>query len=169
MITVSELMTKKVSFVRADESLSAAAKKMWDGDCGAVPVIDAGSARVVGMITDRDIAMSVFLNDRPPSAMRVADAMSRGLHSCFADDAIETAEDLMREKQIRRLPVVDTEGALTGILSLADLVKKPRGNGKKKAIPQIAPENVAATLAIICTPPAQEISKPVATKRASSA
>src|SRR5688572_12968377 len=107
MTTVSELMTKKVSFVHADESLSDAAKKMWDGDCGVVPVLEAGSERVVGMITDRDIAMSVFLNDRAPSQMRVSDAMSRGLTSCFADDPIETAEELMREKQIRRLPVVD--------------------------------------------------------------
>jgi CBS domain-containing protein len=169
MTTVSELMTKKVSSVHADESLSAAAKKMWDCDCGVVPVLEAGSERVIGVITDRDIAMSVFLNDRPPSAMRVAEAMSRGLFSCFPDDAIETAEDTMREKQIRRLPVLDPSGALAGILSLADLVKRPRGNGKKKAVPQIPAEDVAATLANICQPPAQEISKPVAAKRASSA
>jgi CBS domain-containing protein len=169
MTTVSELMTKKVSFVHTDESLSAAAKKMWDGDCGAVPVLEAGGERVVGMITDRDIAMSVFLNDRAPSQMRVSEAMSRGLTSCFADDAIELAEDLMREKQIRRLPVVDHTGALAGILSLADLVKRPRGNGKKKAAPQITPEEVSSILATICQPANQEISKPVASKRVSSA
>jgi CBS domain-containing protein len=168
MTTVSELMTKKVSFVRAHESLSDAAKKMWDCDCGSVPVLDAGGERVIGMITDRDICMSVFLNDRPPSAMQVSEAMSRGIYSCLADDAIETAEDLMRDKQIRRLPVLDANGALAGILSLADLVKRPRGNGKKKA-PQISPEGLMVTLATICQPPAQEISKPVAAKRANSA
>jgi CBS domain-containing protein len=75
----------------------------------------------------------------------------------------------MREKQIRRLPVVDHTGALAGILSLADLVKRPRGNGKKKAVPQIAAEEIATTLANICQAPAQEISKPVAAKRVSSA
>lgn len=168
MPTVSELMTKKVSTVRAGDSLSAAAKMMWDGDCGVVPVLDANSDRVVGMITDRDICMAAFMRDRPPSAIAVAEVMSRGLYSCSPDDAVEVAEDLMRDKQIRRLPVLDASGGLAGILSLADLARRRPGNGKKKA-PQIAAEDVALTLANICQPPQQEISKPVATKRASSA
>jgi CBS domain-containing protein len=172
MTTVSELMTKKVSFVRAHDSLSVAAKMMWDGDCGVVPVLEAGGERVVGMITDRDICMATFMRDRPPSGIAVAEVMSRGLFSCTPEDSIEAAESLMRDKQIRRLPVLDASGALAGILSLADLVKRTRptnGGGKKKQpqAPLLTPEQVTQTLANICQPPV-EAPKPAKRSKPSS-
>src|SRR5687768_2334487 len=116
---VTDLMTRKVACVRADEPLSSAAKLMWDCDCGAVPVID-GSDRVVGMITDRDICMATWSRDQAPSGISVHQAMSEELHQCSPDASVATAEGLMRSKQIRRIPVVDENQRLAGILSLAD-------------------------------------------------
>jgi CBS domain-containing protein len=168
MTTVSELMTKKVAWVRASDSLSAAAKQMWDCDCGVVPVLEDGSERVVGMITDRDICMATFLRDRSPSGIQVSDAMSRGLHACAPTDEIERAEDLMREKQVRRLPVVDTAGRLIGVLSLADIVRRTRPSNGKNKKPQIAADEVALTLANICEPPKND-AKPTSSRRSSAA
>jgi CBS domain-containing protein len=137
---VKEVMTSNVSCVRSSEPLSAAAKLMWDCDCGAVPVIDEAS-RVIGMITDRDICMSCWSQDRGPSAIQVSESMSKEIYSCTPEDSLDSAENLMRSRQVRRLPVVDREGRLAGIISLADLAKRTRGR-----------DEVTSTLASICKP-----------------
>ena len=106
---VQDLMTKNVSCVRSSESLSAAARLMWDCDCGSLPVIDEAS-RVVGMITDRDICMAAYFQGVPLCSIRVADIMSRDPCTVAAETGLTDAERLMRERQVRRLPVVDLAG-----------------------------------------------------------
>jgi len=144
---VKEVMTSNASCVRSSESLSAAAKLMWDCDCGAVPVIDEAS-RVVGMITDRDICMSCWSQDRAPSALQVAQSMSRALYTCTPEDTLASAEKLMRSRQVRRLPVIDEQGRLAGIISLADLVKHADGQATR----EVAAHELTSTLAGICQP-----------------
>ncbi|HXT99949.1 MAG TPA: CBS domain-containing protein, partial [Polyangia bacterium] len=92
---IRDLMTKQVASVRATDSTAVAARLMWDGDCGAVPVLD-GEGRAIAMLTDRDICMAALMRDRAPSAIPVSDAMSRTLQSCGPDDAVSTAERMMR-------------------------------------------------------------------------
>jgi len=157
---IRDLMTKQVASVRSADSTAVAARLMWDCDCGVVPVVDE-EGHAVAMITDRDICMAALMRDRAPSAIPVADAMSRDLQSCGPDDEVATAEELMRMHQIRRIPIVDRDRRPVGMLSLADIVRAT-DRKKSRAAREVAPEEVAVTLADICAPPPREIASPVA-------
>jgi CBS domain-containing protein len=117
---VKDIMTAEVQSCRAGDSLQLAAKLMWDGDCGCVPVIDE-DRRVIGIITDRDICMAAFTQGVPLSESRVESAMAHTVSCVRADDSPAIAEAVMQRLQVRRLPVVDRAGILVGVLSLADL------------------------------------------------
>lgn len=149
---VANLMTTNVATCRVDEPLSAAAERMWTRDCGVLPVVD-GEDKVVGMVTDRDICMSSWMNGCAPQALTVATAMSRSLHACVPDDSLDTAEQLMRKNQIRRLPVI-AGGKLAGILSLADIVREAQRE-RARGQTDVAPAEVTATLANIVEPPVE--------------
>ena len=148
---VADLMTHDVSWCTTSDSLSVPARLMWDCDFGTVPVLDAQTGRVAGMITDRDICMATLMQDCPPSAISVDHVMSLGVHSCSADDTIADAEDILRLYQIRRLPVLDDEGMLVGILSLADIVRAAERE-QKQGRKQAAAEEITDTLDVICHP-----------------
>jgi CBS domain-containing protein len=138
--------------VRADEPLSTAVRLMWDCDCGAIPVTDPQSERVVGMITDRDVCMAAWSRDCAPSIIAVGEVMSRNLFYSTPSESVSAAENLMRLQQVRRLPVLDGDGKLVGILSLADLVVQPRGSSASSFNGDVPASEVAATLASICQP-----------------
>lgn len=114
---------------------------MYTHDIGALPVVD-DSGGAVGMITDRDLAMACCVRDVAPTAIRVDEITTRNVWSVKPDDAVEEAELVMEERQVRRLPVLDG-GRVVGIVSLADLVRGDR------SVP--APQ-VAQTLAAITEP-----------------
>lgn len=133
---VLDLMTRECASVTTDDTLSVAAGRMWEKDCGAVPVLEGDV--VVGMLTDRDICMATWSRGSPPDGIRVLEAMSTKLVTCTTADSIKQVEQAMRSQQVRRLPVVDSERHLLGIISLADIVQRESGNG------------VATTLAGIC-------------------
>jgi CBS domain-containing protein len=154
MTRVDELMTRDVAACSPSDSLNTAAKIMWDRDCGCVPVIDERS-HVVGMLTDRDICMAAYLNDRPLSMLRVADSMSRDVHQCGATDALDIAERMMCVHQIRRLPVVDDEGSLVGVLSINDLVVTGKRDGRRRR--SLPAEHIEATLAAVSQPRAGRV------------
>jgi CBS domain-containing protein len=139
---VSELMSQRVVAVRVTDHASVAGRLMWDRDCGSVPVLDHDD-RAIAMITDRDICMATIHQDRPPSAIAVWEAMSKTLYSCGPDDSVGSVEEVMRKFQIRRVPVLNLERRLIGILSLADVVRATEG---RKV------DEVTATLANICAP-----------------
>lgn len=151
---VRELMTDKVAYVQRSANLSDAARLMWDCDCGAIPVVEDDSQSVVGMITDRDICMACWSKDRPPSSIPVVEAMSPDLFRCSPDDSLTAAESLMRSTQVRRIPVVDAERKLLGILSLADIVTRAQRAGiyGAGASRELAPTEITTTLATICQP-----------------
>jgi CBS domain-containing protein len=146
---VEKLMTSNVKTCRATESLAAAARIMWENDCGSVPVVD-DEGRLIGMITDRDVCMSSYLSGCSVASLEVSNAMCKTPHACRPADPIEAAEHLMEAKQVRRLPVVDAEERVIGILSLNDIA---RDFGRKRgATGGVTAEEVARTLSAVCQP-----------------
>ena len=156
---VRDLMTTDVATATTSAPLSAAVHLMWDCDCGAVPVIEEGSDRVVGMITDRDICIATWSKDRAPSAIPISEAMSPTLFHCAPNDNVALAEHLMRLKQIRRIPVLNEERKLLGIISLADIVAQSQTEAARWNELELAPNEIAATLANICQPRAVPIER----------
>ncbi|HEY4159172.1 MAG TPA: CBS domain-containing protein [Polyangiaceae bacterium] len=152
MMKVRDLMTTNVASLQSREPLSAAAQRMWECDCGAIPVTEDGSSRVIGMITDRDICMATWTKNRAPSAIELAEVISRELYFCAPEDGLSTAGNLMRQKQVRRIPVLDENRNLVGILSLADIASYSQPLEPRTFGSEIAPSDLAATLANICHP-----------------
>jgi CBS domain-containing protein len=124
---VQDVMTADVSFVGANASILEIARKMRDGDIGAVPVV--GDDRLVGMVTDRDIVVRVIAEGGDVRTTTARAAMSPGVLYCFADESVEAVLENMGDRQIRRLPVVNREKRLVGVVSLGDLAL----SGKRKA------------------------------------
>lgn len=118
---VRQLMSRHPKACSPEDSLAAAARVLWEQDVGAVPVVSG--ARIVGMITDRDICMAAYIQGRPLHELRVAGAMSKELHVAHPDDSVDDAMRTMRERQVRRLPVVGDDGAVQGLLTIADLTR----------------------------------------------
>ena len=121
---------------------------MWEMDCGYVPVTDS-TGRVVGVITDRDICMAAYLQGGALRTLQVSNAMSEKLFACRPDDTIADAEATMRAQQVRRLPVLDSEDQLVGILSLNDIaIEAGREADRKKK--EVSLAEIGATLEAIC-------------------
>ena len=114
---VEQLMTHEVKVCTEADTLNRASQLMWESDCGCIPVISTnGDGRVVGILTDRDIAMAAYTQGRQLWAIPVATAMARKVISCHANDGITQAEALMRDNRVRRLIVLDQNECLVGIL-----------------------------------------------------
>jgi CBS domain-containing protein len=124
LTSVSSLMATHVRTCRPDEPLSRAAQLMWETDCGVVPVVE--QHEVVGLVTDRDICMATYTQGKPPEALRVDSAMSKEVFSCLPDDSIGAALTNMGAKRVRRLPVMNAERRLLGLISLADVIRWAR-------------------------------------------
>lgn len=120
---VKEVMTEDVKSCRVEDSLNVPAQLMWDHDCGCVPVLE-GNGKVRAIITDRDICMAAYTQGKPLREIPVASAMSREVWSASPSDSLAAAERLMAEKKVRRLPIVDSEGKLVGIVSLHDVARE---------------------------------------------
>lgn len=150
IIAVRELMTRDVQTCGPDDMLDVPARMMWDHDCGCIPVVDEGG-RVVGMITDRDICMATYIKGMALWALRVSNAMSAVVHACRPEDTIAAAERIMREHQVRRLPVIATDGRLVGILSLNDLAREAMRE-HAPATRAVSPESITETLAAVSEP-----------------
>jgi CBS domain-containing protein len=124
---IKDVMTPDVSFVGPDTSILEIARKMREGDIGSTPVIE--NERLVGMVTDRDIVVRAIAEGGDVRTKTARDAMSPGILYCYADDSVESVLDNMGDQQIRRLPVVDSDKRLVGVVSLGDLAL----SGKRKA------------------------------------
>ena len=114
-----DIMTRNVEVVSAGASLKNAAKKMKDLDVGLIPVCDGD--RLKGVLTDRDITIRATANGRDPSKTKVSEVMSTDLAYCLEDQEVEEAVSVMEARQIRRLPIVNQDKRLIGIISLADI------------------------------------------------
>jgi CBS-domain-containing membrane protein len=143
-------MTTVPSACRFDDFANEAARIMWERDCGAVPIVDA-DGRVAGIVTDRDICMAAFFQGAPLSAIRVAEVMSRDLSTCQPHDDLRSAEILMRQRQVHRLPVVDDRGSLVGMLSLSDVAQAIAEAGSSRQSDRDGEEFIR-TVSAICQP-----------------
>ena len=145
---VKKLMTTDCATCTVDSPAADAAKIMWESDCGIVPVLEDGN--LVGVVTDRDICMAALMSGLPLGLIRVSEVMTTEVSVCEADDDVTAAHGTMRESQVRRLPVVDEEGALVGVISLADLANEAYAGRSKAAAKR--QRDVGRTFATISEP-----------------
>jgi CBS domain-containing protein len=117
---VSEAMTREVRVANPDQSIAEAARIMAEIDAGSLPVGE--DDRLVGMITDRDIAVRAVAREKS-SDTRVREVMSKQVLYCFEDQELDEVAQNMSDVKVRRLPVVNRDKRLVGILSLGDLAK----------------------------------------------
>ena len=153
---VQDIMRREVRVVGPGTDLATVGKLMKEIDCGVVPVV-GDDERVVGVLTDRDLAIELARRDRRPSEVAVRQAMTGDVWSCAGGDDIADALAKMAHHKVRRLPVLDAEGRLLGLLSLDDVVLHAKAFGVEGfSGPYYA--DIARTLMAIC-----EHSLPVAT------
>jgi CBS domain-containing protein len=132
---VNECMTRDVTIASPQDTICDAAKMMADCDAGVLPVGE--NDRLVGVITDRDIAVRAVAEGKDPSA-KIRDVMSAEVRYCFEDDDIDAVLRNMGELQVRRLPVLDRDKRLVGIVSLSDLATNGEAADAGKALTDIA-------------------------------
>jgi len=122
-MNICNIMKRNVFFVRPDTSVKEAARLMHNENVGALPVLDQVENKVIGMITDRDICCKVTAADRNPVMTTVADVMTTNIATCFSDQNINDVACLMASHHIHRIPVLDKDEHLTGIVSVDDLAQ----------------------------------------------
>ncbi len=124
-MTISDVMTKNPAFCSVSSSAQTAAMVMQQKDTGTLPVTeDAFSRKLVGVVTDRDLCLTVLVKGRDPAHVWVQECMTAEPVTCHLEDEVGKALRLMREHQVRRIPVVDDAGTLRGMVSLCDLVRE---------------------------------------------
>lgn len=143
---VQDVMNREPHAVRIVDRLDEVARIMWEQDCGFVPVVD-GANTLVGVVTDRDVCMASYMQAAPIASIPVVAVMVQEPAACGPEDTLATAMDTLAEQQVHRLPVVDSQGVLMGVLSTNDLMQ----------LAQVRPAAVAvaavlATMAAITKP-----------------
>jgi CBS domain-containing protein len=116
---LKDIATKNPEVIHPDQPICEAANKMKNLDVGMLPVCDG--ERLVGAVTDRDIAVRAVAQGCDPRSTKVREVMSPEICYCFDDEEVATAARVMEEKQIRRLPILNRDKRLVGIVSLGDL------------------------------------------------
>ena len=128
---VSEVMTTDVETISSEQTAREAASFMLRADAGSIPVCEG--ERVIGMITDRDIAVRGVAEGRGPDTP-VSELMSDGIICAHEDDDIDSVAQRMSEEQVRRIPVLDSDEKLVGIVSLGDLTRETQGEVAHQAL-----------------------------------
>jgi CBS domain-containing protein len=126
-----DIMTRKPKSVTPETTVRDAARLMKDEDVGVLPVVErTGSDRLIGIVTDRDIAIRHVAEGHDSSSCPVSEAMTSSVRTAREEDDIEAVMDLMGKEQVRRIPVVDERGGLVGIVAQADIVREARDDKK---------------------------------------
>ncbi len=150
-MNVEKIMSHQLTTCGPGDTLEQAASLMWDGDYGCLPVTLEGNRRIEGIITDRDICMAALFKGKALREILVADVMAKTVLTCRTTDDIEHVQRQMQDEQVRRLPVVNADGAVVGIVSMADLVcESARSQYMQR--PEVPASDVMVTLAKISTP-----------------
>ncbi|MBL8756629.1 MAG: CBS domain-containing protein [Planctomycetes bacterium] len=121
-MNVKDVMAREVKTIRMVDRLDAAARVLWEQDCGIVPVVDATQV-LVGVVTDRDVCMAAWTQGRPLGEIAVSAVMARQVATCRPDDTVAQAMATLAQRQVHRLPVVDARGVVVGMVSCSDLVR----------------------------------------------
>ncbi len=122
MAQISDIMTRGVSVIQFDDTLQTAAQRMHDLNIGALPVCDGDA--LVGMVTDRDIAVRGVATGMIPQESLVSDVMTDEVRWCNESDSVEEVLEQMGDEQVRRLAVFDADRRIVGIVALADLATR---------------------------------------------
>lgn len=133
---IRDVMTSDPSTVGRDENIRRAAQIMKDQDTGVVPVVDG--KKIVGMVTDRDIVVRLIAEGRDPSTVKVSDVMTTTVRSVREDASIDDVLTLMTSAEIRRVPVVNRNDEIVGIVSIGDIAKTDADRKVGKAIEDIS-------------------------------
>ena len=120
-----DIMTKDPACCVGTDSAMAVAEIMKSEDVGSVPVVeDKSSKRLTGIVTDRDLALEVVAAGKDPESVKISEVMKSGLVTCKTSDDVKKAIEKMADHQIRRIPVVDEDGCIVGIIAQADVATK---------------------------------------------
>lgn len=119
---IADVCSHRVVCVAPETSVEDAARLMHDQDVGALVVVRAGKRKPIGIVTDRDLAVRAIAPGKNPRAVPVADVMTVSLATCRGNHELLNVMEMMRQRGIRRVPVVDAEGALIGIVTTDDLI-----------------------------------------------
>jgi CBS domain-containing protein len=135
-----EIMSRNPTCVTPDTPLVDAARLMKDENIGVVPVVESSnSRRLVGVLTDRDIAIRAVAEGRDGATTSVGHVMSTDIHTSTPDDSVNDIMALMGSEQIRRIPIVDERGDVVGIIAQADIVLEANDNKKaEKTVEKIS-------------------------------
>ena len=158
---IKDVMSHPPVTCPASSTLDHAARLMWEFDCGIIPVVNE-EGRLAGVVPDRDLCMAAYTQGRPLASIPITTAMARGVIASHAGDPIEQAEQLMRDNQIRRLPVLDGDDRPVGLVSMNDLARLA-ARAKRSGVDR----ELVKTLAAVCQPRghATVASEPVAIAR----
>jgi CBS domain-containing protein len=138
-MNVAEIMTKDPACCTPDTSLQEVAKMMVDSDCGCIPVVDREDSKMpVGMITDRDITCRVVAKGQNPLDLTAKDAMTTTVVSVTPETSVEECCNLMEESQIRRVAVVDENGACCGIVAQADVANNASDSKTAEVVQEVS-------------------------------
>lgn len=137
MADVTSVMTSQPTCCSRDTPLPDVARMMIDHDCGQIPVVDA-DRKPIGVVTDRDIAIRVVAQGRDSATATAADAMSTPCMTVSTATSLRDAVCLMEAEKIRRVPVVDGEGRLAGIVSIADLALAGKDEATAEVVKQVS-------------------------------
>jgi CBS domain-containing protein len=134
--TVREVMTSKLCSIDTDKTVTYAAKMMRDEDVGIAPIVEGD--RLVGVLTDRDIAVRVVAEGRDPEQVKVTEVASRDLVTLDPQQDLDEALRLMAQHQVRRLPVVEEDGRLVGVVAQADVAQQADERRTGEVVEQIS-------------------------------
>ena len=134
--SIREAMTSKPFSIDADKPVSYAAKMMRDEDVGLAPIVEG--ERLVGVLTDRDIAVRVVAEGRDPDQVKVAEVASRDVVTLDPQQDLDEALRLMAQHQVRRLPVVEEDGRLVGVVAQADVAKEADKGRTGEVVQQVS-------------------------------
>jgi CBS domain-containing protein len=143
---IKEIMTHAVVSCPVSATTDAAARLMWEFDCGMVPVLD-DDGRLAGVITDRDICMAAYTQGVGLAAIPVTSVMARQVVAAHLEDTVESVESLMQTSQIRRVPILDRDNRVAGIIAVNDLTRlaaRAHRNGVDRGL--------IKTMAAVCEP-----------------
>ncbi|HLY39111.1 MAG TPA: CBS domain-containing protein [Candidatus Binatia bacterium] len=145
-MNIKDIMTNEPACAARDDDLRRIAVMMVEHDCGEIPICD-DAHKPIGVVTDRDITCRLVAKGKNPLEMKAADCMSSPVVTVSPDMAVEDASRLMEQYQLRRLPVVDGDGRLCGMVAQADIVKKGPSQIAVEVVPRVSEPNVMASAA----------------------
>jgi len=126
-----DIMTDSPAVCTAETTAQDAARLMQDNDCGSLPVVESrDSMKLIGMVTDRDLALRILGRGQDPNTP-IREAMTRNVSSVKLDDDLDSIESVMSGQQVRRVPVIDNNDRVVGIVAQADLARELKAVGRK--------------------------------------